>query len=213
MTAPGEPARVRLVRHGQVAPEYHGRFYGALDVPLSDEGRRSSLEAAARLALDPPDVVLSSPLQRAALLAGALAQATGAPLVLVPEFHELDRGSWTGRDRDEIEAEHPGAIAGYVADPEHGNGAGGERESELVARVWGALDPLLERHAGRDLVLVAHAHVLRVILRRLLGWSPSESMHHFAPLLGVVEARLAPGGLGELVSAPEALGYDRILRP
>ena len=196
-----------------MAGEFHGRFYGGLDVPLSEAGRHASLQRAAELAARPPDRILSSPLERAAFLARALAAASGAPLQLVDGFIELDRGAWTGRHREELERESPGVVARYLADPEHGNGAGGESESALLQRVWAALDPLLLQHAGQDLVLVAHAHVLRVIMRRLCGWDGPQSLQCFVPLLGVVEAELAPGGTGRLISAPEGIGQDRILQP
>ena len=45
--SPGTNTRVWLVRHAEVAPEYHGVAYGAADVPLSERGREQS-QAVAR---------------------------------------------------------------------------------------------------------------------------------------------------------------------
>ncbi|HZL99957.1 MAG TPA: histidine phosphatase family protein [Planctomycetota bacterium] len=203
---------LRLVRHGEVAAPHRGSFYGQLDVPLSPEGLAGSLRLAAELARDAPDCVYTSPLSRARALAQAAAEGCGAPLVVEPAFAELDRGLWTGRARTAIEAETPGAVAAYVADPEGGSAPGGERESELSARVWGAVDALANRQAGRRVLLVAHAHVLRVLMARVAGWSPAESMQHFLPLLGVADLELT-GGAWRIVSAPEPLDQERVLRP
>jgi broad specificity phosphatase PhoE len=200
------------VRHGPVAAPHQGRLYGGSDVPLSDEGRAASLALAARLAADPPDAVWSSPLQRAAFLAQHLAALSGARLVLHPDLRELDRGAWTGLRRDELERRQPGALAAYVADPEGHAAPGGERESEILARVGAVLEQMAEREGGRRVVLVAHAHVLRAALRRLLGWDGPTSLQRFVPLLGVVEARVRAGG-GEVLSLPGPLSQDALLRP
>lgn len=217
---------LRLVRHGEVAAPHQGCFYAQLDVPLSPEGLAASLALAPELAHPGTVCVYSSPLSRARVLAQAAAQACGAPLVVEPAFAELDRGRWTGRPRAEIEAETPGAVAAYVADPERGAAPGGERESQLVARVWPALEALVARHAGRHVLLVAHAHVTRVIMARIAGWSPAESMQHFLPLLGVADLELQGGGAGaaasgrigdpihgRILSSSPALDQDRVLRP
>lgn len=203
---------MRLVRHGEVAEPHRGTLYGQLDVPLSPEGLSASLGLAAELAGAAPACIYSSPLARARVLAQAVASACRAPLVIEPAFRELDRGSWTGRARSALELEAPGALAAYVADPEHHNAPDGERESALAARVWSALEPMAARHAGQQVLLVAHAHVLRVIMARLAGWTAAESMRHFLPLLGVAEVALSGGG-GRILSAPQGLDQERVLRP
>jgi broad specificity phosphatase PhoE len=203
---------LRLVRHGEVAVPHRATLYGQLDVPLSAEGLAASLALAPRLAAGAPALILSSPLQRARLLAEAVAAACGAPLEIETDFRELDRGAWAGRAREAIEAESPGSLARYTADPEAGAAPGGERESVLAARVWGALLPRLAAHAGQRLLLVAHAHVLRVIMARVAGWGPSESLKHFAPPLGVVDLVLAADGGGRIVEAPEGLSQEAILK-
>jgi len=201
------------VRHGQVAAPHQGCLYGASDVPLSEEGRQASIELAARLSADPPDAVWSSPLQRAAFLAQHLSALSGARLQLHAGLRELDRGAWTGLHKDELERRQPGALAACVADPEGHAAPGGERESELCARVWAALDELAVREDGRRVVVVAHAHVLRATLRRLLGWDGPSSTRRFVPLLGVIEARLQPDGTGEILALPASLTQDALLRP
>ena len=44
------PTRLYLVRHGEVDHAWQGRIYGALDVPLSDAGRRAGERVARTLA-------------------------------------------------------------------------------------------------------------------------------------------------------------------
>lgn len=203
---------VRFIRHAEVAQAHRGTFYGGADVELSEAGARESRRLAATLAADPPRTIYSSPLSRARLLADALAGHCDAPVIEEPDLVELDRGAWTHKTLSQVEQRWPGAVARYIADPEEGHSEQGERESELCARVWGAIDRIVEAEPGERVVVVAHAHVLRVFMRRLLGWSAADSLQRFVPTLGIVEASLHPGG-GELISAPEQVGQNLLMKP
>ncbi|GJM21352.1 MAG: alpha-ribazole phosphatase [Planctomycetota bacterium] len=194
--------RVRLVRHGEVAAAHHGKFYGGADVPLSEEGARLSVELAERLALDRPDLVLSSPLARARAVADPLAARCELSVRVEPDLRELDRGSWTHLSTAEVEARSPGAVAAYCADPEAGAAPGGEPESALCARVWPVFDTLAAEFPGASVVAVAHGHVIRSVLRRLKGWSAPRSLELFVPYHAVVELLLRPDGSGEVVHLP-----------
>ena len=205
---------VLLVRHGEVAAEHRGRFYGGAEVPLSPEGARDSLVLAARLAhrRPAPELVASSPLSRARSVADPLARALGLAVDVQPGFAELDRGHWTHLHHDEIETRFPGAIARYLADPEAGAAPGGETESLFATRVWNSLDALLERAGPRLTVLVCHGHVIRVVMRRLLGWNAPDSLQHFVPYHAVVETLMRSGGEGRILSAPDGV-LPEALRP
>lgn len=202
---PVPPAPVRLVRHGEVAAAHKGTFYGGAEVPLSEAGAAASLDLAARLAHEPPALVVSSPLSRALAVAEPLAGSVRCELLIDEGFRELDRGDWTHLHRDEVERRQPGAIAAYLADPEGAAAPGGERESQLAERVWGACDRLVRRAAGRPAVVVCHGHVIRVIMRRLLGWDGPGSLRHFVPYHAVVRAELSADGTGRLLSNPESV--------
>jgi len=195
-----------------VAVEHRGRLYGGADVPLSDEGRAASLALAPALAKGALDAVYSSPLQRARFLAEEVARLSQAPLVLEPAFRELDRGEWTGLSQAELEARSPGALARYTADPEAGAAPGGETESQLGSRVWDALQAAATERAGQRVLLVAHAHVTRVIMARLAGWTPAESMQHFLPPLGTMDVELLADGHGRLLAPPPQIGQRELLR-
>jgi broad specificity phosphatase PhoE len=55
--------RVYLVRHGAVIPPKPGCIYGAMDVELSELGKREAHAAAAFLKDDSLDLVVHSPLK------------------------------------------------------------------------------------------------------------------------------------------------------
>ena len=209
---PVAPTLVTSVRHGEVAAVHRPTFYGGAEAELSEAGLAASLGLARELAAWRPQRVVTSPLRRAWVLAEALAGHCGLDLHVDPAFVELDRGAWTHRHHRDVEAESPGAIARYKADPEGGNGPGGERESEICARVWGAVDALVAAAPGQRVVVVTHGHVIRVVMRRLLGWGASESLDRFMPYHARVETRLTPDGRGEVLRHPEPRAPEALRR-
>ncbi len=72
-----------LIRHAQSTWNAAGRWQGQADLPLSDSGTASAVEAAARLACEPPfDLVITSDLTRARRtgeILGAVGEAPPPP--------------------------------------------------------------------------------------------------------------------------------------
>ncbi len=198
---------VLLVRHGEVAEEHKDTFYGSADVPLSEAGEIASPLLAAKIVErhDPPDGVWCSPLTRTLAVAEPLAAIAGLEVVADPGLLELNRGSWTHLSHTDLEQQSPGAIAAYLADPETSNAPDGETESAFSARVHATFDKAVAAHPGEHLVVVAHGHVIRVIMRRLMGWDVATSMRNFMPYHAIVEMRGKGDGSGELIAAPEGI--------
>src|SRR5512143_4314955 len=93
--------QVLLVRHGDTQASQADRFTGAMDIPLSKEGRIHASELAVRLARFPLDAVYSSSMQRARDTAGFTARVHALEVTPVPEFREVDHGVWDGKSRAE----------------------------------------------------------------------------------------------------------------
>ena len=66
MPATGEPTVTVLLRHGQTPMSVQKRYAGRSDVPLTQIGVQQAAAAAKRLASAGLDVILTSPLRRAA---------------------------------------------------------------------------------------------------------------------------------------------------
>ncbi len=91
-----------FLRHGKVAEEFRGIFYGQLDVPLSKEGKLESERVVEELLKLPITAVFSSPLTRALYPATLLAKEKDVPLVIREEIKEINYGDWTGKARELI---------------------------------------------------------------------------------------------------------------
>ena len=92
-----------FIRHGKIAEEWRDKFYGGLDVPLSEDGIKESREVVEVLShLEGLVRVYSSPLQRALFPASLLAEKVGVELIVDPLLAEIDYGCWAGLPRQEV---------------------------------------------------------------------------------------------------------------
>jgi broad specificity phosphatase PhoE len=161
-----------LLRHGAtdnnlaVPPRLQGR---RTDPGLSVDGLRQSGEAAELLRAWPIRAVYASPLRRAQETAAVIAQPHRLAVVACPAITECDVGEWEGLTWRAIAAAHPEAHARFIADPAMHPYLGGESLTDVRDRVRGALDALLDDHAGQALVVVAHNVVNRAYLAGYLG--------------------------------------------
>lgn len=171
------PIRIYLARHGNVAPEWRGRLYGDLDVPLAPEGETEARELAARLRPLPLHALASSNLGRARFGAECIAAGRSLTLEIDVRLRELSRGDWAGRHPAEVDASD-GGWSRWRRDPERQRPPNGENLEDLWARVAPALDALamraasFARAAGASWPLaaaVAHGWVLRCTAARALG--------------------------------------------
>lgn len=159
------PVDVLCIRHGLSTWNLARRWQGRADPPLSDEGRRGAMglgaELRSTLGTRGPVVVWSSPLRRSTETARIIADALGAPPVVVDErLGELDVGPWQGLTTDEIDASWPGMLASHERPP------GFEDDASVLARVLPALADIAGTvPPGAVALVVGHAGVLRSVRR------------------------------------------------
>lgn len=159
-----------LVRHGETDWARERLHTGRTDVPLNATGRVQARALAHRLPLGSPAAVWVSPLQRAqetARLAGLTVDR------IVEDLIEWDYGAADGRSTAEIREHVPGWDVW-----DHGvralGGAG-----ETVGQVGKRADKVIERAKAVEgpVVLVAHAHLLRILAARWIGLDPVGGRH------------------------------------
>ena len=158
-----------LLRHGQTGWSMAGRHTGRSDIPLTAHGEACAAELAPVLAGRKIAAVFGSPAKRAV----RTAELAGLDAVTDPDLWEWDYGGYEGMTTAQIRSQRPGwylwrdgVIPGGAEHPGETVGEVGAR----VDRVLGRVRPLL---ADGDVVLIAHAHVLRVLTARWLRLEPS----------------------------------------
>ena len=156
---------IYLVRHGQTEYNRERRIQGHVDSPLTELGVRQA-QAVGRLLRDLiRDAagwrIISSPLGRARATAEIIAGKLGGLSVeLEPRIQEMSWGSYDGRLRSEIEAEHPETFgkSGWAFDAP----TDGESYEMVAARIgdWlASLPPEPERR----IIAVSHGISGRVL--------------------------------------------------
>ena len=161
--------RLIAIRHGETAWNVDTRIQGHLDIPLNDTGRWQAQQLAHALADEPVSAIYASDLQRAHATAQAVADTTGAPLVPEPGLRERGFGMLEGRTFAEIETELPEQAQRWRKRDPHFAPEGGESLTALRARIHDTVHRLAARHAGGQVVLVAHGGVLDVLYRLATG--------------------------------------------
>ncbi|HEY4367014.1 MAG TPA: alpha-ribazole phosphatase family protein [Steroidobacteraceae bacterium] len=151
-----------LIRHTPTAaPE--GTCYGHLDVPLAD-GFASAI-AATLTKVPRTDAIFSSPLQRCAILAEALAKRDASQVLFAAELRELNFGAWEGQPWSQV----PRTLSDpWAEDPWSRAPPGGETEQALWQRVETWRQQALAGRTGR-VAVVAHGGSLRALRCLLLG--------------------------------------------
>jgi probable phosphoglycerate mutase len=155
--------RLVAVRHGATAWSQSLRHTGRSDLPLEPEGRQQALALRRRLAGHRFTLVLVSPLVRARET-GALAGFDQAQVC--DDLREWDYGAYEGLTTAEIRAERPGWSLWRDGAPE------GETLDQVARRADAVVAAV--RAVPGDVLVFAHAHILRVVAARWLDLPPGD---------------------------------------
>lgn len=151
--------QIWLVRHGETEWARQGRHTGRTDIPLTAAGREQAQALGRRLAAHSFELVLTSPLSRAADTARLAGSAPAEP---EPDLLEWDYGALEGRTSADIRDEMPGWTIWTGPWPD------AETVDEVGARADRVIARCLDERLTGDCLLFAHGHLLRVLAARWL---------------------------------------------
>ncbi|MBW8819584.1 MULTISPECIES: histidine phosphatase family protein [unclassified Streptomyces] len=160
-----------LVRHGETEWSVSGQHTSWTDLPLTQHGEEQAKSLAPLLSGRTFSLALTSPLGRA-IRTAELAGITGA--LTDPDLHEWDYGAYEGVTTVEIHRTRPDWYLWTDGVPPGPQGHPGESPEEVGRRADLVLSRVDAALAEGDVVLVAHAHFLRVLTARRLGLAPAE---------------------------------------
>ncbi|MFO1218486.1 MAG: histidine phosphatase family protein [Burkholderiaceae bacterium] len=157
-----------VIRHGETDWNRQHRFQGQIDVPLNATGEQQARRLAERLADERFDVVIASDLQRARTTAAAAAREVAVQTE--PLWREQAFGVLEGLDVPTIVERHPELWAQWIRhDADYALPGGGESVRSFHARVWRAVEALVQRHAGARVAVFTHGGVLDMLWRGAQG--------------------------------------------
>jgi len=162
--------RLYLIRHGATALSVEDRFAGATDVELSNEGRSQVEHLARRLEDDKITAVYCSPMRRTVETASVIARPHNLTPALREGLREIHHGRWEGMRRLEVEAQFPDEYVEWEADPFTFAPEGGESGLDVLSRALPVIREVVLKHAGENVVVVAHKATIRLLISSLLGF-------------------------------------------
>jgi probable phosphoglycerate mutase len=172
--------KLYIARHGQTTWNVDDLVCGRADVPLTELGHQQARKLA-ESALDKKiDVILCSPLERARHTAQPISDAIGVPIQIDERLVEFDFGSFDGTSRfgDEfvwLRAQMPTRFPG------------GESGFDLAYRVYSLLYEIKEKYADKNVLLVCHNCVSRMVRSFFMNMSTEEYGDYHAPNAQLVE--------------------------
>jgi alpha-ribazole phosphatase len=161
--------RLFLVRHGELTTSREWRYVGHLDVDLNETGVEQMKKIGDRLQHEQVDVLFSSDLQRTRKSAEIIGGKIGLTPQANPAFREINLGEWEGLTRDEIVAKFPADFEERSQNLPYFRIRNGESFADLRNRVIQQIEIVLDAYKGKNIALIAHGGVNRVIITHVLG--------------------------------------------
>ncbi|RYG29658.1 histidine phosphatase family protein [bacterium] len=177
--------RLFLVRHGQTDWNVMNRAQGSVDRPLDETGIAQSQAVARALATIPIDRVLTSDLQRARNTAQAIADATGAKLLIEPQMSERSFGTMEGDSYEDLRDFFNRESGGDAAMRNRVRPPGGESFFDLWQRLSNVL-PVIQ-NGPESQVLVSHGGTCALLCAMILGETLEDTVKYRFSNAGITE--------------------------
>lgn len=175
--------RLYVARHGQTQYNLEQRICGRADVELTNRGLMQANDLAEQMVNYSVDLIISSPLQRARKTAEIVGQKVGAPVIYEDRLMERDFGLTDGTYEGTPGFTHTFQQFGYQY-PE------GETLLRVVQRVYNLLDEIKFRYENKNIMIISHGGVCRVINSYFSSLSNEEFFDFFLENCKVLEYEL-----------------------
>ncbi len=184
---------ILLVRHGQTESNVEGYYMGWLDEDINQTGYAQARALSARLANQPIDIIYTSPLRRTFNTASVLAEPHKLEPKVLDDLIEIHQGDWEGMHVDKISQGWPDQWRQTRTDPSDFTMPNGESFKEVTERSVRAFYKIVADNPDRQVVLVAHEIVVKVIIVHTLGATNSIYRHFDLTNASLSVIRVADG--------------------
>lgn len=160
---------VIFVRHGHTKQTEEGKLYSDPEAVLSDAGMKQAKALADFCKGENPELLFSSSASRTRATADIVGKTLAMETLCISGFEEQSVGDWEGRSYLEIKKQDPGLYERWSRDPIRNRPPGGESIEDLLDRISKSMAELLQERAGKKVMIVSHAGVIRSALVLALG--------------------------------------------
>ena len=165
--------RLFAARHGQTQWNVDNKICGTTDVPLTEEGWAQARALAEKATSMEIDLIICSTMLRARQTASAVAEKLNVPVIADERLVEQNYGIYEGMDRK---------TPGFLANKRHFavRYPGGESMMDVAHRIYGLLEDVKREHDGKNVLLVCHGGVLRLV-RSYFEPLTNDKFFHYSP--------------------------------
>ena len=165
--------KLYVARHGQTQWNAENKVCGRTDLPLTEVGMAQAQALAEKAADLGIDLILTSPLDRAHTMARIIADRCGAEVQVEERLIEQNYGVFEGVDRQD---------SGFLANKRQFavRYPGGESMMDVAHRIYGLLEDVKREHDGKNVLLVCHGGVLRLV-RSYFEPLTNDEFFHYSP--------------------------------
>lgn len=150
--------KIYSTRHGQTDYNKNEIVLGTTDIPLNETGLAQAAELAENVRkIGNIDIIIASPMLRAQTTAKAVAEKCGLEIITDERLREWDYGEYEGKSRFTDGFAESKTQFGVRM------GKSGESLLQLSHRVYSVLDDIIEKFSGKNVLIVSHGGICRVI--------------------------------------------------
>jgi alpha-ribazole phosphatase len=163
------PTKVYLMRHGEVANDGEKRYNGHIDIDITQKGVEQMHRLAELLEGKSIAAVYSSDLIRSKKGAEIISRRVGMSSTALRELRERSVGVWEGLTAEEIKTRFPDQYSAWRKDLLNYRPPNGECIIDVSLRILPVFKRLIASHQGKEIAMLLHGGVNRVILADALG--------------------------------------------
>jgi alpha-ribazole phosphatase len=163
------PTKVYLMRHGEVANDGEKRYNGHIDIDITQKGVEQMHRLAELLEGKSIAAVYSSDLIRSKKGAEIISRRVGMSSTPLRELRERSVGAWEGLTAEEIKTRFPDQYSAWRKDLLNYRPPNGECIIDVSLRILPVFKRLIASHQGKEIAMLLHGGVNRVILADALG--------------------------------------------
>ena len=156
---------IELLRHGEL--EGGDIFRGSTDDALTDNGWQQMVSALGDKS--EWDIIITSSLSSCREFAEVIAQDEEIDLEVNKQLTEIDFGDWEDQTLDDIMKEDSGLLNSWWQSPTQVTPPNGEDFHDFRSRVLKAFKEILREYKGKNILIITHSGVIRIILMSILG--------------------------------------------
>ena len=162
--------KLYVARHGQTVWNAQNKVCGITDVELTEKGIEQAEELASILPED-IDIIVTSPLRRAVETSKILAGKNNIPICIEELLIEQNYGIYEGVDRKNPQFLNNKRNFAYRY-------PNGESMMQVAYRVYGIIDKFKKEYQGKNVLLISHGGVCRIIRTYFIDMTNEEFFNY-----------------------------------